>query len=37
MNDTMSMTLRMSKTEVNRLKRMLDSVFDEECNHGESC
>jgi len=37
MNDTMSMTLRMSKTEVNRLKRMMDSVFDEECNHGESC
>jgi len=37
MNNAMSMTLRMSKNEVNRLKRMLDSVFDEECDHGESC
>ena len=36
-SDAMSMTLRMNKNEVNRLKRMLDSVFDEECDHGESC
>lgn len=39
MDASLSMTLTMNKAEVNRLKRMLDSAFNEECeecNHGES-